>query len=603
MCQARKLTEAYGNSKFRTKIILNLLVVNLLLTVCIASIFLFSYTRVVDQEITKNVRSSLSRLALDLSKLTGQTTDLSNTIVTDPEIRRILLESSEYNDFEKQFADYKQISERFGSFPNDPVISGIRLYLWNSFNSVRRPLSFQNIREASAMNWFHNVYRLNGDYIWTDVTEQKIKGTVREHVISCVRMIKEYSKQEKVLAYLAIDVKERLFYNLIRETERVVNGDIYLVNRAGTVLSSKHAEQLGQTVPGYNDLADAGFAKSSQMLLTIRTVESVVITEPVPGLDWSVVSIISIQALYRTTRQTLFALVTISILVFLLSIALTGLLSKSMTEKIRILIEYVHRLDFERNDFIPMQVRHHDEVSELVQAFNRMALNNQNLVNEVYKKGLESKNAEIKMLQAEINPHFLYNALDAANWMALKYQAKDIMRYLQLLSRFYRLSLSGGRMVVSVGTEIEHVRSYIEIIKAKEDDEIEAFFQVDPEILDYAIPKMVLQPFVENAIIHGIQETKTHIGRVEILGTLAAGTISITIRDNGIGMSAQILDHVRAMLKDGQALSDSYGLKNVSVRLNLFFGSASQIRIDSEPSAGTTVKISFPALRNRQEES
>src|SRR5690606_31622225 len=120
--------------------------------------------------------------------------------------------------------------------------------------------------------------------------------------------------------------------------------------------------------------------------------------------------------------------------------------------------------------------------------------------------------------QAEINPHFLYNALDKANWMAFTYNAKDIMKFLKLLSNFYRRSLSGGISIVSINDEIEHVRSYVDIQKIKTDDQFEVIYNIPPEILNYSIPKITLQPIVENAIIHGIQEADDRKGLIMIEG-------------------------------------------------------------------------------------
>ena len=224
-----------------------------------------------------------------------------------------------------------------------------------------------------------------------------------------------------------------------------------------------------------------------------------------------------------------------------------------------------------------------------------MVYQNHILVNEVYKKDLEKKSAEIKVLQAQINPHFLYNALDTANWMAFKYNAKDIMKFLKMLSNFYRLSLSMGKSVVSISKEIEHVKSYLDIQKIKANDEIEAIYKISSEILNYSIPKLILQPIVENAIIHGTQEVDDRKGLIEIKGSLENSIIKLTIRDNGMGMDPEKLKEILTKIHIDNDISGSYGLRNVNQRIRHYFGDEYGINIYSEYGQGSVVEILFPA--------
>jgi len=199
---------------------------------------------------------------------------------------------------------------------------------------------------------------------------------------------------------------------------------------------------------------------------------------------------------------------------------------------------------------------------------------------------------ELKALQAQINPHFLYNTLDMANWLAMKYNAEDIRVLISSLSDFYKLSLSNGEDFISVRNEIEHVSAYVRIQNMRFRDKIDLRVDVPEELMDYRTLKLLLQPLVENAILHGIMEKITQTGTIWIRGKMDGDTIELIVEDDGIGMDD---DTVRGIL-DGTLKKKigGYGMRNIHNRLELIFGYPFGLTVESRIGEGTKAKVRIP---------
>lgn len=587
------IRDLYGNSHFRTKIILNFLIINLIITVSVGIIYYYKSTSIIEDELTKSVDYSISRLNLDISSFADRIMDISDSIATNPTVRKLLVNSANKGSFETQLDNYILISDIFNSFPYNPAIYRSRIYMDNSFNSSRQTVSFLNLREASRENWYSRANRLNGKLCWTNSYSYKVGEGRFERLISCARVLKDYNQTDRIISYVSIDVRERELYNILNQTEKAIDGRIYLTGGNNEIVSCYDPNMIGQRIDSLNGFDIDGLTGKNRSVMAVNGEKSLVIADALPELGWRTVAILSMQSFVDKNNAIFLSLLQISLAVFLLSLVLAALLSFNITGRIRKLIEYIRKLDVEKYEE-PLEAVYRDEISELIKAFNHMVYENHVLVNEVYKKNLEKKGAEIKLLQAQINPHFLYNALDTANWMAQKYKARDIMKFLKHLSNFYRLSLSKGRNIVSINDEVEHVRSYLKIQQIKSNDAITAEYNISPVILEYFIPKLILQPIVENAIIHGIQETEEQKGTIEIEGYAENSLIKLRVRDNGVGMGPEKLEQIRGKIAADSDGSGSYGLRNVNQRIAHYFGKDYGINISSAEGAGTVVEVFFP---------
>jgi sensor histidine kinase YesM len=223
----------------------------------------------------------------------------------------------------------------------------------------------------------------------------------------------------------------------------------------------------------------------------------------------------------------------------------------------------------------------------IADSFNQMATSIQELIENVYVQGIQKKQAELDVLQAQISPHFLYNTLSTIGSLANLGEVQKVTKMIRELSKFYRLTLNGGQVYISIGKELEQVESYLEIQKVKYADAFKIYFDIEPEIKHIPIIKLILQPFVENIFKHAwFGETIA----IRITGKRLGDRIELKIIDNGIGMRPETL---KKMLSN-TIHSDRYGLKNVEERIKLRYGTDFGIRIGSYYGAGTTVQIILP---------
>lgn len=229
-----------------------------------------------------------------------------------------------------------------------------------------------------------------------------------------------------------------------------------------------------------------------------------------------------------------------------------------------------------------------DEVGDLIRGFGNMVDKTKVLIKKVYVEEIARKEYEMKALQAQINPHFLYNSLSIINWRALRIRAADISEMAQLLSTFYRTTLNKGDNMILVSDEILNVQSYMKIQLIMHSNSFEVEYQIDEAIFPYHMPNLMLQPLIENAIIHGI-ENRDEGGKIMLSGKLENGCIVFRVEDNGIGIPP---DRLSLLL---ESPSKGYGLKNVHERAQVMYGPEYGITINSIVHLGTEVTLKLPA--------
>lgn len=244
----------------------------------------------------------------------------------------------------------------------------------------------------------------------------------------------------------------------------------------------------------------------------------------------------------------------------------------------------------EKEDFLyALNTTSQDEIGELITSFSKMERKLNYLINEVYKSRIKEKEYEMKALQAQINPHFLYNTLSLINWKAIEAGKRDISKITLALSAFYRTSLNKGNNITHISGEIENMRSYLSIQLMLHDDGFDVTEDIDDSILEYTCPNLILQPLIENAIDHGIDVMpEDRRGVISVICKDMDTYIQFVIKDNGIGMTKE--QTVKILTKD----SKGYGVRNVNERLKLCYGEEYPMIIKSKENTGTEVIITIP---------
>ena len=232
-----------------------------------------------------------------------------------------------------------------------------------------------------------------------------------------------------------------------------------------------------------------------------------------------------------------------------------------------------------------------DEIGMLYRGFGSMMKRIRTLINEVYLSKITQKEAELKALQAQINPHFLYNTLSLINWKALAAGEEDISRMTLALSTFYHTALNRGRNVLQVETELSNTRAYLEIQSMLHDGDFDYEIEAQTEILQCESLNLILQPLVENAIHHGIEEKTDGRGKITVRGWKEDNCVWFMVEDNGVGMEQEVADKILTMESKG------YGVRNVDERIRLCYGEKYAMKVESVVGKGTKMTIHFPARR------
>ena len=234
-------------------------------------------------------------------------------------------------------------------------------------------------------------------------------------------------------------------------------------------------------------------------------------------------------------------------------------------------------------------LEYQDELGKLTVRYNKMVQQIQCLMQEQYVLGKAKSEAELYALQTQISPHFLYNTLDMMNWMAVKGETDKIRSVLSSMSRFYRMVLSQGDYIITIEEEIRMCQSYMEIQMMRKKEKLQFLLDVDEQVYPYLIPKITLQPLLENAVCHGIDKKNGGDGTVKLSGYIEDDRIVLRIQDDGAGMNPESMKQIYA--EDDRK---HYGLKNVKTRLMIFYDNQAELLCDSAPGIGTVITLKIP---------
>ncbi|MDD3368210.1 MAG: histidine kinase [Lachnospiraceae bacterium] len=271
----------------------------------------------------------------------------------------------------------------------------------------------------------------------------------------------------------------------------------------------------------------------------------------------------------------------------ILILLLGGICSDYIASPIELLTKDIQMLDAE-NMQTTITSERRDEIGTLIQSYNHMVLRIQELIQENYRTKIAQKEFEMKALQAQINPHFLYNSLSIINWKAVEAGEKEISRITLALSSFYRTTLNRGQMMNTIQNAVENIKSYLAIQLCMHDDNFTVHYEIDEGTYNYYIPLLIFQPFVENALEHGLDLKEDPDHQLWISISQDEKDIHIEIKDNGVGMEQAEAD------KSLEYDAKGYGVKNVNDRMILHYGEEYHVVIRSAPGQGTSAMLRIP---------
>lgn len=321
--------------------------------------------------------------------------------------------------------------------------------------------------------------------------------------------------------------------------------------------------------------------------------------------QWKVLTLTPYSEVARDGKKLLFFHLVLGFAALLLAIVIAYTFSRLLFSPIRTMQKGMANV--KKGDFdVQLEQSSNDELGQLVASFNIMVATIKTLILEKYEETIARKDAEFKYLQAQINPHFMYNTLQIISSMAVVKKVPEINSIAKALAKILRYSIHVDKRTVTIGEEIQNLVCYLDIQKLRFKEFLNYRLEIEEGVCQYQILKLVLQPIVENCITHGI-ERKGAGGLIRITAGLAEGRIVIDVQDNGEGMSEEEAAALREKLESGSDRDDgnenhnNIGLRNINQRLKLYYGGESGLHIESRQGEGTLVRIRIPAIGMEEE--
>lgn len=313
-----------------------------------------------------------------------------------------------------------------------------------------------------------------------------------------------------------------------------------------------------------------------------------------PYTGWRTVGVFSMDEVMSSVNTIVYILFTCVIISLVLVVIVSFKFSRTLTNpifKLKRLMKQAESGDLT----VRFNFQHNDEIGELGQSFNHMIARIDQLIQMVYVEQENKRTAEMKSLQEQIKPHFLYNTLDTISWMARDYDAEDIVRLVDALTNMFRIGLSHGKDIITVKEEITHVSNYLYIQKIRYKDKLNYVIHVDESLYAVEVPKLILQPLVENAIYHGVK-AKRGGGTITITGVPEGENLVFTVQDDGAGMLQEKVEELNRRMSERSVLDEkkSFGLFYIRERIQLCYGKGYGVHVESTLGEGTRVTITLP---------
>lgn len=390
-------------------------------------------------------------------------------------------------------------------------------------------------------------------------------------------------------AWVSLDLSFSNISGCINNVSIGQRGYCFLMDRAGDIVYHPQQQLLyaglkAEDTAALAALEDGSYADDTVIYSLTSVADS----------DWRVVGVSYVDELVnRNVREMLGLSLGLAILVLAAALLTSWLLSQLLSRPLRDLSAAMEDFERDAGGFTYRPPGGTREVRELSSSFGHMVLRIQQLMTTVRQEEVKLRKTELKALQAQINPHFLYNTLDSIAWMCEQGRSTDAVNMVHALARLFRISISRGHELIPIARELEHAEHYLEIQTCRYKNQFTYAFHVDSACLDYYCNKITLQPIIENAILHGL-DLLVDEGHIDVQVCQEGEDILFCVQDNGVGMSPE---QVSAILEQDAQDRTGIGIKNVNDRLQIYFGKGYGLRIVSELDMGTRVEIRMPKIR------
>lgn len=487
---------------------------------------------------------------------------------------------------------------RIYSFYN-PLIDSILVHLHHGHFVLTKSESLTTSIDFSYEEYRKRFHGNRQDYYWRTLHHEEVFSNQQEKndVISVLKMIGNPNAQTN--GVIMFNLRRDFLENVLNNTLIGQNGYLILVNREGYVSFKQVKEEYQLNDVVVNHLQQLHQKNGSFQFQKPNGKKMIAIYDTLSVNQWKVAAIFPEEDILQRVNYIKFVTLAVIVVLIVFALFLANMLAQYLTKPITFL---VNNLKTVTNDGFDLKLSIHapSEISILYNGITDLMQQVNALLEQVHMEQEMKRQLELAVMQAQINPHFLYNTLYAIKGLCDMGMNKDASAMVTALSNFFRISISRGQEIITVQEEIEHISNYLFIQEMRYGDDFSYTIDVEPHILPNTIIKLTLQPLIENAIYHGVKQSRG-AGLIQVKGYQRDHNLIFEIHDNGGGIHpeklAKITESIQQKHYGGEAIG--FGLKSVHERLQIHYGPAYGLTIASQPGVGTVAKVTIPQAKGR----
>lgn len=474
-------------------------------------------------------------------------------------------------------------SDVFNNFVHNTADSPAYAYRDSSILPGRATFNIYNARNVESKDWFQYIEKNITNYTWMQISDDEINNN-----ISLVTPLYNFLYViQRPIGYLIVTVKlEDIIADSSAESGK--NDVFNLVFDESGKLLLPDAKTEGFYLSHKEELA--GYLSSGNTGQSLFLKDYVVLKSENEINKWKIITVSPIKNMNDSINRIRNSTLIYGIAALFVIFTVTNLLSASFSNRITNVTRKMQKIHT-KNINHKVDELYNDEIGHLAKTFNDMTTRMDYLIRENYQANIDKKEAQLRVLQAQINPHFLYNSLSCISRLGDIGDSGSINRMVRALTTFYRMTLNKGKDLIKIADELEQVKAYTEIYKIRKGEDINVVYKLDESIMEFYTVKVILQPFVENVLEHALYNRETAITLIIAAG-MENGSILFHIIDDGVGIPAEAIKDI--LTASGDKPGIGYGIKNVDDRVKLQFGNEYGVQIFSLVGAGTNVTIKIP---------
>lgn len=530
----------------------------------------------------------INQMNSDVDSYIGYMENISQLVLLDSDVHTFL--NSDFEEQDSRQLAREHIINQFGTIldirsdiTNLAIIGNNGRYILNRGEDEINP----NL-DVKQKEWYKKAIERNGKIYISSSHVQNIVNGKYQWVVSLSRAIRDKESNEMAGALL-VDLNYNVINNLCKKINLGYKGYIFLLDEEGNIIYHPKQQLI------YNGLINEKTLEVKECkesyFLTEGTDKKLYVISRSAKTGWTAVGVANVSELFLQKAQTQKLYIISTVVILLIAMLLSFLISRAITKPIKKLRDSMKEVE-KGNFHEKVETYGSDEIANLGKSYNIMIQTVEELMDARVKDQEQKRKSELRALQAQINPHFLYNTLDSIVWMAEEGKNQEVVTMTASLAKLFRQSISNEAEEVTLRQEVDYVRNYLVIQKMRYKEQLNYDIQVPESILNYYVIKLILQPLVENALYHGVKY-KEGVGTILVDGYETESTVVLQVIDDGIGMDEEELSHLFEKRKSTHK-TNRVAVRNIHNRIHLHYGKEFGLSFESKKGYGTKVMITLP---------